>query len=331
MIGGIKRRLDSYLSARKVDAALTHVSGPAGVALADNAAGLVVFAHDAAFYLRDCLDHHFALGAAHAVVIDAGSSDQTTVIARADPRVTVLASRLPVSELGSAIRSSAARRVFRGGWVLFAEPDEMVDGPADLTRLLDYASRQGFTAFLGQYLDMAEPAGALADRYADARQNSRYTLQGIEWVRYGDPAFHLDWFTRDNPAPDPGVKMSAGGLRKLVFGEDPVLMKHVLVRNLAQVDLMSHPHCASKVTVADITVAIRRYMFAGDWQARDHASVAAGTWDHGEDRKRLQVASKQGFQIIIPEPQEWTGTAALLRDGFLHASQTARSALGIKD
>jgi glycosyltransferase involved in cell wall biosynthesis len=329
VIGGIKRRLDGFLSARKVEAALRHVSGPTHVPLADGAAGAVIFAQDAAFYLRDCLDHHFALGAAHAVVIDAGSTDQTAAIAKAEPRVTLMSSRLPVSDLGSAIRTAAARRIFQGGWVLFAEPDEMVAPPADLPRLLDYANALGFTAILGQYLDMAEPAGPLAERYADARAASRYTLQGLEWVPYGDPSFHLDWFTRDNPAPDPGVRMSAGGLRKLVFGEDPVLIKHVLVRNRPGIDLMSHPHCASNVAVADVTVAIRRYMFAGDWQARDRASVAAGLWEHGEDRKRLGVAAKPGFQVILPDPQVWSGTNALLSDGFLYASARARTALGL--
>jgi Glycosyl transferase family 2 len=329
VIGGIKRRLDNFLSARKVDAALHHVCGPARVALNDGTAGVVIFARDAEFYLRDCLDHHFALGIAHAVVIDAGSSDQTAAIATVDPRVTLLASRLPVSELGSALRTAATRRVFQGGWVLFAEPDEMVDPPADLARLLDYADRQAFTAIIGQCLDMAEPASPAADRYAKARENSRYTLQGLEWVPYGDPSFHLDWFTRDNPAPDPGVKMAAGGLRRLVFGEDPVLTKHVLVRNISGVELMSHPHCASNVTVADITIAIRRYMFAGDWQARDRASVAAALWSHGEDRQRLEVASRQGFQITVPNPKQWTGTDALLQDGFLYASGKARAALGL--
>ncbi len=328
MIGGIKRRLDAYLSARKVDAALRHISGPARIALADNAAGVVIFAQDAAFYLRDCLDHHFALGATHAVVIDAGSRDQTAAIAQGDARVTLLSSHCPVSEFGSKIRTAAARKVYQGGWVLFAEADEMVDPPADFVRLLDDANAQEFTAFLGQILDMAEPAGG-AHLYADARQNSRYALEGLEWVPYGDPSFHLDWFTRNNPAPDPGVRMLAGGLRKLVFAEDPVLTKHVLVRNLPGIDLMSHPHCASNVAVADVTLAIRRYMFSGDWQARDRASVAAGTWAHGEDQQRLKVASAPGFKIMIPNPQAWTGTDALMRDGFLFASVRARAALGL--
>ncbi len=320
--------MQTYLSARKLATGLRHVSGPQQVRLADDAAGVVILARNAGWFLRDCLDHHFALGAVHAVVIDAGSDDRTAAIATAHPRVTLLSSDLPLMDHESALRTTAARRVLEGGWVLFADPDEMAEPPAALSLLLRYANAQGFTAVLGQDLDMA-PTGVGAT-YADARTTSRYTQGGLERVPYGDPSFHLDWFTRNNPAPDPGVQMLAGGLRKLVFAEDPVLTKHILVRNLASIELMSHPHCAGNVTVADVTIAIRRYMFAGDWQARDRASLAAGTWGHGEDRQRLETASRPGFQITIPSPQEWAGTDALLRDGFLYASPAARSALSLK-
>jgi hypothetical protein len=238
-----------------------------------------------------------------------------------------LSTTLPLMDFESALRSAAARRVLQGGWVLFAEPDELVEPPAPLGELLAYANAQGFTAILGQILDMAPTA--LAASYAEARAASVYTADGLEWVPYGDPSFHLDWFTRANRVPDAGVRMLAGGLRKLVFAEDPVLTKHVLVRNLPAIELMSHPHCAGNVTVADVTIAMRRYMFAGDWQARDRASVAAGTWAHGEDRMRLETAGKPGFQITVPSSQPWTSAKTLLDQGFLYASDTARRALGL--
>jgi Glycosyl transferase family 2 len=319
MLGKIKRRIDAALSARKVATALRHVSGPQTVALQPDAAGVVILAHNAGWCLRDCLDHHFQLGAVHAVVIDAGSNDQTAAIASADARVTLLSSKLSVGDLESDIRTAAARRVFQGGWILFAEPDEKVELPAALGRMLAYANSQGFTAYLGQILDFGPAQAGVA----------QYTREALEWVPYGDPSFHLDWFTRDNRVPDAGVRMLAGGMRALTFGEDPVLSKHVLVRNLAEIGLMTHPHCASNVTVADVTVAVRRDMFAGDWQARDRASVAAGLWGHGEDTQRLRVAAEPGFAFVIPHPQRWTGTDALLRDDFLYASESARAALSI--
>jgi Glycosyl transferase family 2 len=319
MLHGIKRRIDAALSARKVATALRHVSGPQTVALAPDAAGAVILARDAAWCLRACLDHHFQLGVAHVVVIDAGSKDQTAAIAAADPRVTLLSSKLAVSDLESDIRTTAARKVFQGGWILFTEPDEKLAPPAPLDRMLAYANAQGFTAILGQILDFA-PSGAVG---------AQYTLGALEWVPYGDPSFHLDWFTRDNRVPDSGVRMVAGGLRALTFGEDPVLSKHSLVRNLPEIGLMTHPHCASNVTLADVTIAVRREMFAGDWQARDRASVEMGLWGHGEDAQRLRVAAEPSFAFVVPDAQNWTGADALLRDGFLYASDAARTALSL--
>ena len=328
MIGKIKRRVQSYLSRRKLAAGLRHVSGPQRIDLGPDAAGVVILAKDADGYLADCIDHHLAVGAAHVVVIDAASADGTAAIGRGHPKVTVLATDLPLALYESGLRTSAARRVFQGGWILFAEPDELVEPPAPLNRLLAYANEKGFTAVLGQILDFG-PGASVADSYPTARAAASCTTEGQEWVAYGDPSFHLDWFTRLNHVTDPGVRMLAGGLRKLVFGEDPVLTKHVLVRNLAEVDLMSHPHCAGNVTVADVTIAVRRYMFAGDWQARDRASVRARTWEHGEDRKRLAVAADPGFAFVVPSPQPWAGPRILLDQGFLYASKAARSALDL--
>ncbi len=326
MIGKIKRRVQSYLSRRKLEAGLRHVRGPQSIDLAPDAAGVVILAKDADWYLADCIDHHLAVGAAHVVVIDAASTDGTAAIGRRHPNVTVLATDLPLALYESGLRTAAARRVFQGGWILFAEPDELVEPPVPLDQLLSYANTSGFTAVLGQILDFG-PGASVADSYPSARAAASCTTHGQEWVAYGDPSSHLDWFTRLNRVPDRGVQMLAGGLRKLIFGEDPVLTKHVLVRNLAEVDLMSHPHCAGNVTVADITIAMRRYMFAGDWQARDRAAVSAGTWEHGEDRQRLAVAEVPGFAFAIPSPQPWTGPKTLLADGFLYASNTARASL----
>lgn len=329
MIGGLKRRVQSYLSDRRLAAGLRHVSGPHVVALGADDTGVVVLARNAEWYLKDCIDHHLGLGARHVVVIDAGSTDQTAAIASAHADVTLLATTLPLVTFESALRTAAARRVLQGGWVLFADPDEMAEPPVPLPQLVAYANTAGYTAILGQILDMVPTIGAgVRASYADARATgSTFTTFGLESVPYGDPSFHLDWFTRANHVPDPGVRMLAGGMRKLVFGQDPVLSKHVLVRNRPDIELMSHPHCAGNVTLADITIAVRRYMFAGDWQARDRATVAAGTWAHGEDAQRLNVAGAVGWELRVPQPQAWTGTEAVLEQGFLYASDAARKAL----
>jgi hypothetical protein len=103
------------------------------------------------------------------------------------------------------------------------------------------------------------------------------------------------------------------------------LSKHSLVRNLAGIGLMTHPHCASGVQVADVTGLLRHYKLAGDYLARDRASVAAGTWDHAEDAKRLAAAKGgDGFALSPATPQVYAGQAPLVAQGFLQVSDRFR-------
>ena len=157
-----------------------------------------------------------------------------------------------------------------------------------------------------------------------------FTLEGLTRHPYHDSegiGFH--WFLKDNLCLDPGVRLLSGGLRRVVFGENPFLSKHTLVRNLPGVQTMTHPHCASGVSVADVTLCLRHYKLAGDWRARDRASVAAATWDHAEDARRMLAAGAEAFSLSPPAPRRWRGTGALLDEGFLYASDRARAVLGV--
>lgn len=312
---------------------MVHVHGPRRVTLAADEAGLVILARDAEWFLADCLAHHFDIGLRHVVVIDNGSTDRTAEIARGFANVTLLSCPLPAKRYEVMLRVQAAKSVFAGGWIAFADSDEMLELPAPLPRLLSYANGVGHTAILGQMLDMSptilgQPSAA--HTYAEARSDCNlYTLSGLEWVSYADPSFHIDWFLRGNRLSDPDIRMAAGGLRKLAFGEDPILTKHTIVRNRPGIEIMSHVHAASNVLVSDVTVAIRHYKFCGDWQSRDKTSVDEALWEHGEDRKRHAVASQSGFSFPVPSPKVWSGTDALLREGFLVASPQAKAALGL--
>jgi len=332
--GAITRRLSAFRERRLVAGAFGLVHGPGRVTLQPDQAGLVVLAKDAEWFLPAFLSHHLALGVAHVVVVDNGSTDRTVEIARGYDRVTVLSNPLPAKRHEVRLRAMAAQGVYRGGWTMFADADEMAEVPGGLTPMLRYAGAQGFTAVVGQMLDLCIPgdqgaAAGLTCRHSLAAC-STYTLEGLTRHPYHDRAgigFH--WFLRDNICADPGVRLLSGGLRRMVFGEDPFLSKHTLVRNVAGVQPMTHPHCASGVRVADVTLCLRHYKLAGDWRARDAASVAQATWDHAEDARRLQASGAAAFVLSPPEPRHWRGTGALLDEGFLYASGRARQTLGL--
>ena len=334
LISALSRRLSDLRDRRRMAGAFRLVHGPGRVTLQPDQAGLVVLARDAAWFLPAFLEHHFGIGVTHIVVVDNGSTDRTVEIAAAHDRVTVLQNPLPAKRHEVRLRAMAAGRVYRGGWTMFADADEMAEAPGGLTPLLRYAEAKGFTAVVGQMLDLCAPgdqrAMAGVDYPAAITACDTYTLEGLTRHPYHDTqgiGFH--WFLRDNLCADPGVRLLSGGLRQAVFGERPFLSKHTLVRNVPGVRTMTHPHCAGGVNVADVTLCLRHYKLAGNWQARDRTSVAASTWDHAEDARRLQAAGQPTFVMTPPAPRRWQGTGALLEEGFLHASDKARTALGI--
>jgi len=318
----------------KVRAGSTVVHGPANVPLADDQCAVVSLMKNAEWFIESFLEHHFALGVAHIVIVDNGSTDRTVEIAARFERVTVVHNSLPAKRYECLLRTINAHLVLRGGWVLFADSDEMLEVPFVATpfpNLLKYCNQEGFTAVVGQMLDLFSPLpyGEQAKmNYPDALATCRfYSTEKLEPLAYHDPNMDLAWFLRENACDDLGVMLFRGGLRAEVFDETPFLSKHSLVRNTADVALMTHPHCAGRVRVADLTLCLRHYKLAGPWLARDRASHATRTWDHGEDARRLQKVMGDRFCITPVHSREWAGPDFLLEEGLLYASARARAAL----
>lgn len=326
--GRITRRLRALRDDLTVRLGLRRVHGPARVDLADDGVGVVTLMRDAEYFVEGFLRHHLALGAAHVVVIDNGSTDRTAAIAAGFDGVTILRCDLPARLHECRMRTRAARAVFRGGWTLFSDADEMFGFAGDdrhgISDLAAYAGRHGYSCVMAQMLDLF---GDGADGpYAQAvAAMDRWTDMGLERLPYHSDAVDFRWFLDRNEAAFPELRLYRGGLRRVVFGETPFLSKHPLVRNAPGIDPIPHPHCARGVRVADVTAVVRHYKLAGDWRARDQASVAARLWDHAEDARRLNAAGRPGFRLDVPGARRFTGAAGLLEDGFLVASDRYRA------
>ncbi len=326
---GVKRRAQDWAARRAVISGNTVLHGPAKIELATGEVGVVALVKDAGYFLRAFLEHHQALGVRHFVLVDNGSSDDTVEIAQRFSNVTVIRNTLPAKTYEVLLRVCAARQVLQGGWVLFLDADEMFETPlaAPLPRLLGYLEAGGFTAMVTQMLDLyaPQPYGETKGwTYEDViAKADQYSLGQVESLPYHDRMqIGFSWFLDQNEG---AVALKRGGLRREVFGESCFLSKHSLVRNQRGVQLMVHPHCASGVRVADVTGLLRHYKLAGDYLGRDRASVAAGTWDHAEDAKRLAAAQGgDDFAISPALPERYQGPAALAARGFLELSEAYR-------
>lgn len=329
ILAGIGRRWQGFSMLRAVRRGNVVLHGPAVVELAPDAVAVVSLMKDAAYFIAGFIEHHQQLGVRHIVIVDNGSSDDTVAIAAGFKGVTVVRNTLPAKRYEVMLRDVAARQVVRGGWVLFADADEMFEAPlgASLGQLTAYLNAHGFTAMVAQMLDLFSPlpygAGKGWSFAQVVARADRFSLGCVESVPYHDrAAIGFSWFLDSN---DGTVALKLGGLRREVFGEACFLSKHSLVRNGGGV-LMTHPHCASGVRVADVTGLLRHYKLAGDYLARDRASVAAGMWDHAEDAKRLAAAvGGDAFTIDPAVAQVYAGTAELVDQGFLEASDTFRA------
>jgi hypothetical protein len=91
---------------------------------------------------------------------------------------------------------------------------------------------------------------------------------------------------------------------------------------------MSHPHCASKVIIADFTILIHHYKLAGSWVERDLGTVNEDRWEHKEDMRRLAMIKDGSVATLAPlAPQPWQGIETLRQQGFIYASESFRAAM----
>ncbi len=321
-VGALATRLRIRMASR-------HVAGPLQVALTHDEVGLTCMLKNGAYYLPELLEHHRALGVRHFLIIDNGSDDDTVAIASAHQDVTVIANPLPARIYESALRAQIAQRVFRGGWLLFVDSDELAEMPhgegRPISDFTHYCNLNGYEVVVGQSLDLfsAAPLNDSADwDYSRSiREFDRYSLHDIRSFPYHDTEnVAFSWFLRDNAISNPEIGIKFGGIRREIFGEDCCLTHHRLVRNRKDVAVYTHPHCCSNASCADFTLLTRHYKFAGPFLQRERDQIASGTWSHGEDEKRIAMIKDDAFAFKPAEPRRYTGTAKLVEEGFLDAS-----------
>lgn len=316
----------------------THLHGPKKVYLSDTQVMVTLLARNSSYFIDYYLDYYFSLGAQHILVIDNGSTDGTIEVCRSYDKVTVLQNLLPAKHNESGFRTELSQRIAQGGWIMFADSDELIELPVKSTNglalLTGYCNERGYTAVLGQMLDhfSLRSYEELRDlSYGEAvAALDHYSLGQVEVMPYGDEhGVDFSWFLRRNKCADAGVKFYRGGIRLEIFGENPFLSKHSMVKNVRGAVLMAHPHCASNVVVADFTILIHHYKLSGRWVERDVGTVNERRWEHKEDTRRLSIISQDdSIAPLSPlEPQLWRDMETLRQQGFVYASKSFLAAM----
>ena len=309
-------------------ASVRHVSGarPDLVRRGD-AVVVIALVRDGMFHLHDFLAHYRALGAAHFIFCDNGSTDGTLDALRDQPDCLVLQSLMPFAAIENDFRAHAAQTYCGNAWALFADMDERFvhDGMdrVDLSSLARALMAEGSTALIATMVEMF-PEGPLApwqDRPVDeVRAAYRFFHPGdITRLPYHDRDRIDFWYLlKDNRIRVPDEAVLFGGIRARIFGEACCMTKHPLVQIRPPVQAATHPHCAGRVTLSAGMGALLHYKFADDAFERDAASVAQGGVGHGEDALRAaRAAADPMVTLHTGDAVAFTGTDTLLGAGFL--------------
>lgn len=325
----LERRYRRALKTANVYLRSTHLYGPRRIELADSECAVVALIKDAEYFLSDFLRHHSALGVTHFLFIDNGSRDDTIEIITRHADVTVVRNTLPPYGHETELRRNIARRYIKGGWLLFLDADEMftppLDHPKPLSVMSRYCNENGYTAVVCQMLDMFSDLSLEDTEYVNYEQSLDefrfYSLFDIKRISYLEGKNHFYWQLQGNKCKNAEINFMFGGIRKTLFEESCCLTKHSFVRNIKSVKVLTHPHCAGNVVCADFTALIKHYKFCGDFLDRERHQVKMGIWRHGQDRRRVEMASRsENFRLDHPNKNVYRGFQPLIEDGFLVGS-----------
>lgn len=315
-----------------VRAAVRRVHGPPPPpADAPEAFVVLCLVRDGAEYVEPFLAHYRALGAAHLIFLDNGSTDGTVErLRRAGRDVTVLRCRLPYRRYQLAMRQHLLYRYGRGRWSVLVDVDELLEHPRATRLPLRAALRAldalGANAVITQMLDMFPdaPVGApaAAPEDGDFRAHHRwYDLTGIERQPYRAP----------NEVRDPAIAEHRGGIRGQVFGTTALyLTKHALVRWAPGIHLLS-PHDVSGARLADFSCVLYHYKFVARFAERVRVAVERRNYwrESLEYRHYHEVLAANGAVMLRrPTARELRDVDELVEAGFLAVSERYEAVAG---
>ena len=320
-----RRAMEFGLRPHLLRGRVTHVHGPEHVDYGPDQLLLISVVRNGALYVESFMEHYRALGVAHFVCLDNGSTDDTVDRLCAHPGMTVLRTDAPYATYENTMKRYLAERFSRGRWHLCADIDELFDYPLSegvpLAGLLSYLDARGFTAVVAQMLDMFSelPLAAVKSLPGD-RLKEKYPFFDISAVERRP----YEW----SEPPRPELRMHWGGIRRAVFGTNNGLTKAALVRMDGRVRPFVEWHQATGAILADISGVLMHYPFVSAFidkvlEAVRTRRYGVTTTDEYEAYGRA-LAKNSDLSLMRPTARRFSGLEALIADGFLVVSDEYR-------
>jgi hypothetical protein len=304
---------------------ITHVHGPAHVNYGPDELIVITVVRNGALYVKSFMAHYLAMGVAHCVFLDNGSTDGTVDMLREYPRVTVLQTDAPYDRFENTMKRYLAERFSSGRWNLCADIDELFDYPFSdrlpLAGFLQYLNTRGFSAVVAQMLDMFAPV-PLADltSTADDRLKDKYTHYDIS----GIDAPPYEW----SQPSSPDIRMHWGGIRRAIFGTGNGLTKAALVKMDGRVKPFVNWHHATGALVADVSCVLLHYPFVSAFAEKVRDAVRTGRYGPTTSEEYAAyagtLARNPRLNLMRPSARRFTGLEPLIDAGFLVVSDQYR-------
>lgn len=303
-----------------------HISGARRIDYALDEVVAICVVRNGELHVRSFLDHHFALGVKHVVLLLNDSTDQTATIAAAYPDVTLLRTGRPYAQYETVMKRYLARRFSAARWNLCVDIDELFDYPGSselpLRAVLAYLNDHDYTAVVAQMLDMFAdgPLGQIRSRPEDRLRDvypfydvSRIRKEDYIWSRLANSEVMLHW----------------GGIREQVFRTNNGLTKAPLVKCEPGIETFVNWHHVNGATVADFTCVLLHYPFVETFVAKVEDAVATRRYGRYTTREYggYWDQIRHGAAIVLRQPtaRRLGEVDELLADGFLVAGPSFRA------
>jgi len=298
-----------------------YLCGHASLHTADTDLVVTCLMRDAELTIVSFIEHYLALGAAHIVLLDNGSTDRTVELASSYENVYVFRCTLPFAQYQLPMKRWLARKFCTGCWCLSADSDELFLHPdaetVSLSDFLKHLRSKQCGAVAAHMLDMFSDC-PLQEVRSTPKDNIKeaypyYDLKDVHAVPQD---------AREKLTSNSGLRCLYGGIRKSLFGsrhflltKTPLFFVDDAIRIFPQ-----NEHFVEQVRIADCTGVLLHYKFVGSFREKAEDAVRRKNhWSNSAEYKLYlrHINDQPHLSPMSSTAQKWKSTHQIAEEGFI--------------